>query len=101
MPRKPLNLEKPVLVEEGRDALAAPSRKPPKRKLARRPKGPRQTTARVSRENRPLPRMPSIMRIRRLIMAALRVWELKQGIHETRWLDFERHDELLYPIDDL
>jgi len=56
-------------------------------------------------DDRPRPRLPSIMRIRRLIMAALRVWELKNGIHDapwvdTRWIDFDSQ-ELLHSIDDL
>ena len=32
-------------------------------------------------------------------MAALRVWELKHGIHEPRWIEFDRQ-ELLHPIAD-
>ena len=98
MPHKPLNPEKLLFIEED-DTLAAP-RQLPKRKAVRRLKRPRRSAARSSREDRPPRRMPSLMRIRRLIMAALRVWELKQGIHETRWIDFDKQ-ELLYPIDEL
>ena len=56
-------------------------------------------------DDRPRPRLPSIMRIRRLIMAALRVWELKNGIHDAPWVDIHWIDfdsqELLHSIDDL
>ena len=100
MPHKPLNPDRVLLVEEEFGAPAVPPRRPPKRKAARRLKRrPRRMTARTPREDRPLPPNYSIMRIRRLIMAALRVWELKHGIHDIPWIDFDQQ-ELLYPLVD-
>src|SRR5437016_4377719 len=100
MPRKPLNQDRLRLVEEDSETLAVPPRQPRKRRAARQFKRPRRLPARTSIEDRPLRRIPSIMRIRRLIMAALRVWELKHGIHDAPWIDLDQQ-ELLYPtIDD-
>ena len=99
MPHKPLNPEKLLLVEQSRDAFTARPRQPPKRKVARRLKRPRRVLGTTLREDRRPYRGPSIMRIRRLIMAALRVWELKNGIHEMHWIDFDQ-PELLHPLDD-
>jgi hypothetical protein len=98
-PPKPLNSNRLLLVEEDCDALTAPPRRLPKRKTARQLKRARRVPARTSREYRPLRRPPSFMRIRRLLMAALRVWELKNGIHDSPWFDVDRQ-ELLHPIDD-
>jgi hypothetical protein len=92
--------EKIALVDREGEAPATPSRKTRKRKRGRRIERARTASARTARENEPHARMPSIMRIRRLIMAALRVWELKQGIHEGHWLDFDQR-ELIHSMDDL
>ena len=94
MPHNPLNLDRLLLVEENREALAAPPRPLRKRKVARPFKRRRRLSARTSIEDRPLPRLPSIMRIRRLIMAALRVWELKHGIHDSPWIDLDQQELL-------
>jgi hypothetical protein len=39
------------------------------------------------------------MRMRRLIMAAVRVWELKHGIRDAHWIDSDQQ-ELLHPLVD-
>ena len=60
-------------------APASPSR-PRRNKRASRSRFP-ETFSSSSSYDRSEPRGYSLMRTRRLIMAALRVWELKNGIH--------------------
>ena len=98
MPYKTLNSDKLLFIEEKRDTVTAPRERFRKKKVVRQLKKPRRTQAAAPREDRQYPRMLRVMRIRRLVMAALRVWELKHGIREPRWFDFDQ--ELLQPIDD-
>ena len=80
MPRRVSNPDRLLALDENFIVVAVPRRQPRKRRPLRAVKRPRQFPATI--EMRPAPPGDSIMRFRRLLLAALRVWELKNGIHD-------------------
>jgi hypothetical protein len=101
MPRNSLNPNTLPLIAGDRDAIADAPPQPRKTKAARQRKRRRQASEPlpISTEYRP-PRPVPMSRIRNLIAAAVRVWELKHGIHEPRYFDFNRRELLQGVIDD-
>jgi hypothetical protein len=81
MPRNLCNADRILILDDNLQVVAAPPRRSQRRKRARRLQRPRQFPAPPAMEPALLP-SDSIMRFRRLLMAALRVWELKHGIHD-------------------
>jgi hypothetical protein len=81
MPRNSCTADRFLILDENLQVVAkSPSRSQRKRR-PRRLQQSRQFPAAQAME-RPLPPSDSLMRIKRLLMAALRVWELKHGIHD-------------------
>jgi len=81
MPRRVSKPDRLLALDENLAVVAVPRRQPRKRK----PLGAARRTRRLpttTEMGRPAPPGDSIMRFRRLLMAALRVWELKNGIHD-------------------
>jgi hypothetical protein len=87
MPRRVSKPERLLVLDENLAVVAAPRRPPRKRRrsYALRRTGRIPSTI----EMRRAAPTDSIMRFRRLLMAALRVWELKHGIHDNYDSSFE------------
>jgi hypothetical protein len=71
-----------TLTEEA-SRLAPPPPRPPRRGKPVREARSDETISSAAPYDRSAPRGYSLMRTRRLLMAALRVWELKNGIHSS------------------
>jgi hypothetical protein len=80
MPRRVSNPDRLLALDENLVVVAVPRRQPRKRKPSCGPRR-RQYSTKIELR-RPAPPGDSIMRFRRLLLAALRVWELKNGIHD-------------------
>jgi hypothetical protein len=87
MPRTVSKPDRLLVLDENLAVVVAPRRQPRKRKPSCGSRRTRRFPATIEMR-RPAPSGDSIMRFRRLLMAALRVWELKNGIHEY-------HDSIL------
>ena len=81
MPRRVSKPDRLLALDENLAVVAVPRRQPRKRKPLGAAKRTRQFPATIEMR-RPAPPGDSIMRFRRLLLAALRVWELKNGIHD-------------------
>ncbi len=81
MPRKVSKPDRLLILDENLAVVAAPRREPRKRKRSSASRRKRRFRATIEMR-RSTPQSDSIMRFRRLLMAALRVWELKHGIHD-------------------
>jgi hypothetical protein len=81
MPRRVSKPDRLLALDENLVVVAVPRRQPRKRKRLLAAKRTRRFPTPVEMR-RPAPPGDSIMRFRRLLLAALRVWELKNGIHD-------------------
>jgi len=79
MPRKVVQTQRFLKLTDNLAVLAIGSAQQPTRRRRRRE---RQAPHAGQLGNVGLPPYDSLMRTRRLLMAALRVWELRNGIHE-------------------
>ena len=81
MPRRVSKPDRLLALDENFAVVAVPRRQPRKRKPLCAAKRTRRFPTTIEMR-RPAPPGDSIMRFRRLLLAALRVWELKNGIHD-------------------
>jgi hypothetical protein len=81
MPRRVSKPDRLLTLDENLAVVAVPRHQPRKRKRLRTAKRTRQFPATIEMR-RLAPPGDSVMRFRRLLLAALRVWELKNGIHD-------------------
>jgi len=81
MPRRVSKPDRLLTLDENFAVVAVRRRQPRKRKPLCAAKRTRRFPATMEMR-RSAPPGDSIMRFRRLLMAALRVWELKNGIHD-------------------
>jgi hypothetical protein len=81
MPRKAFKSDRLLMLDENLSVVAVPQRRSQRRKITHRLKAPRHFWV-ATEIGEPPPQSDSIMRLRRLLMAALRVWELKNGIRD-------------------
>ena len=79
MPRKVIKPNRFLLLTDDLGIIAAPQEHP--EPTVRRVRRRRRITS-GSLIDRSLPMSDPLLRTRRLVMAALRVWELKHGIHD-------------------
>jgi hypothetical protein len=80
MPRKVAQTQRFLELTENLSVLAIS--RPERQARRRRRRGERGSAHPQTGEELGLPPYDSLMRTRRLLMAALRVWELRHGIHE-------------------
>jgi hypothetical protein len=80
MPRNVIQPERFLLLSEDLSITAAPERESQGKTIRSRRRRRRAASGRSTHQMSPPPDF--MMRTRRLIMAALRVWELKHDIHE-------------------
>jgi len=80
MPRKVAQTQRFLELTENLSVLAIS--RPERQARRRRRRGERSSADPRTGEELGLPPYDSLMRTRRLLMAALRVWELRHGIHE-------------------
>ncbi len=71
-------MARPVKQKSDSD-ISKPARAPRKRRLTSVPR-PRTAQAESSTPERPMMTRPTLVRTKALLLAALKVWELKQGI---------------------
>jgi hypothetical protein len=81
MPRRVSKPDRLLALDENFAVVAVPQHKPRKRKPLCAAKRTRRFPATIEIRREPPPG-DSVMRFRRLLLAALRVWELKNGIHD-------------------
>jgi len=80
MPRKIAQVQRFLKLTDDLAVLAISSPRQPRRRRRRSERQARHAGQIVDEAG--LPPYESLMRTRRLLMAALRVWELRHGIHE-------------------
>ena len=81
MPRTVRESDRFLTLDENLRVVAAPPSRNQAKPVRRRLNEPRPFVKRTGEE--PCPALPSLLRHRTLLMAALRVWELRNGIHES------------------
>jgi hypothetical protein len=81
MPRKVDEPERFLLLDENLTVVACPGQGKRQRPFRRRSRRQQAFSPQLEMASSPPP-FDSLMRTRRLIMAALRVWELRNGIHD-------------------
>jgi hypothetical protein len=81
MPRNPDKSDRFLMLNENLSVVAVSHRRSQRRRTTHSLKRPRQSWSPTEIEE-PMPPSDSNARLRRLLMAALRLWELKNGIHD-------------------
>jgi hypothetical protein len=80
MPRTVRESDRFLTLDENLRVVAAPPQRDRAKRIRRRLNEPRPFVKRAGEE--PCLPLPSLLRHRALLMAALRLWELRNGIHE-------------------
>jgi hypothetical protein len=81
MPRTVRESDRFLTLDDNLRVVVAPPRRNQAKRIRRRLNEPRPFVKRAGEE--PCLPLPSLLRHRTLLMAALRVWELRNGIHES------------------